>query len=75
MSGEDLGLIAIVIIALGFDFTNGFHDAANAVATAVSTRALTPRVALLLAGIANLVGALVSTKIAATVGKGILERR
>jgi len=69
----DLGLLAIVVIALGFDYTNGFHDAANAIATAVSTRALTPRIALLLAGIANLVGALVSTKVAKTVGKGILD--
>ena len=69
----DLGLLAIVVIALAFDYTNGFHDAANAIATAVSTRALTPRVALLLAGIANLVGALVSTKVAKTVGKGILD--
>ena len=73
MSGMDVGLIAIVVIALAFDYTNGFHDAANAIATAVSTRALTPRVALLLAGIANLIGALVSTKIAKTVGKGILD--
>jgi len=73
VSGTDLGLIAIVVIALGFDYTNGFHDAANAIATAVSTRALTPRVALLLAGVANLAGALVSTEIAKTVGKGILE--
>jgi PiT family inorganic phosphate transporter len=73
VSGQDIGLIAIVVIALGFDFTNGFHDAANAVATAVSTRALTPRVALVLAGLANLVGALLSTKIAKTVGKGILD--
>jgi phosphate/sulfate permease len=69
----ELGLVAIVIIALAFDYTNGFHDAANAIATAISTRALTPRVALLLAGIANMVGALVSTKVAATVGKGILD--
>jgi PiT family inorganic phosphate transporter len=69
----DLGLIAIVVIALAFDYTNGFHDAANAIATAVSTRALTPRVALVLAGVANLIGALVSTKVAATVGKGILD--
>ena len=73
MSGMDLGLVAIVVIALVFDYTNGFHDAANAIATAVSTRALTPRVALVLAGAANLVGALVSTKIAATVGKGIVD--
>jgi PiT family inorganic phosphate transporter len=69
----DLGLIAIVVIALAFDYTNGFHDAANAIATAVSTRALTPRVALVLAGLANLAGALVSTKVAKTVGKGILD--
>jgi PiT family inorganic phosphate transporter len=69
----DLGLVAIVVIALAFDYTNGFHDAANAIATAVSTRALTPRVALILAGLANLAGALVSTKVAKTVGKGILD--
>jgi PiT family inorganic phosphate transporter len=69
----DVGLVAIVVIALAFDYTNGFHDAANAIATAVSTRALTPRVALVLAGVANLIGALVSTKVAATVGKGILD--
>jgi PiT family inorganic phosphate transporter len=69
----DLGLVAIVVIALAFDYTNGFHDAANAIATAVSTRALTPRVALVLAGLANLAGALVSTKVAKTVGKGILD--
>jgi PiT family inorganic phosphate transporter len=69
----DMGLIAIVVVALVFDYTNGFHDAANAIATAVSTRALTPRVALALAGVANLVGALLSTEIAKTVGKGIVD--
>jgi PiT family inorganic phosphate transporter len=69
----DLGLVAIVVVALAFDYTNGFHDAANAIATAVSTRALTPRVALALAGVANLVGALLSTEIAKTVGKGIID--
>ena len=69
----DIGLIAIVVVALVFDYTNGFHDAANAIATAVSTRALTPRVALALAGVANLVGALLSTEIAKTVGKGIVD--
>ena len=73
MSGADLGLVAIVLIALAFDYTNGFHDAANAIATAVSTRALTPRIALALAAAANLVGALLSTEIAKTVGKGILD--
>jgi phosphate/sulfate permease len=73
LSGTDLGLVAIVVIALAFDYTNGFHDAANAIATAVSTRALTPRVALVLAAVANLAGALVSTEVAKTVGKGILD--
>src|SRR5947207_3082564 len=58
---------------MAFDYTNGFHDAANAIATSVSTRALTPRAALGLAAIFNLVGSLVSTKIAGTVGKGIIS--
>jgi phosphate/sulfate permease len=65
--------VVIVIVALGFDFTNGFHDAGNAIATSISTRALTPRVALGMAAIMNVVGALVSTKVAATVGGGIIE--
>ncbi len=72
MSPELLGLIAIVVIALVFDYTNGFHDAANAIATAVSTRALTPRAALSMAALANLAGALVATGVASTVGSGII---
>nr|WP_196791682.1 inorganic phosphate transporter [Motilibacter deserti] len=68
-----LGLVIIIVVALGFDYTNGFHDAANAIATSVSTRALTPRAALALAAVMNLVGALISTKVAATVGKGIID--
>jgi len=63
-----LGLLILIFVALGFDFTNGFHDAANAIATSVSTRALTPRTALLLAAVFNLFGSLVSTKVADTVG-------
>ena len=51
-------VIAVVVVALAFDYTNGFHDAANAIATSVSTRALTPRVALLLAAVMNFIGAL-----------------
>ena len=51
-------LIAVVVVALAFDYTNGFHDAANAIATSVSTRALTPRIALVLAAVMNFVGAL-----------------
>ena len=50
--------IAVIIVAMGFNYTNGFHDAANAIATSVSTRALTPRFALLMAAIGNLVGSL-----------------
>ena len=73
MSPELVGLIAIVVIALVFDYTNGFHDAANAIATAVSTRALTPRMALGLAAVMNLLGAVVATGVAKTVGKGIID--
>ncbi len=65
--------VVIIVVALGFDFTNGFHDSGNAIATSISTRALTPRVALALAAVMNIVGALISTKVAATVGGGIIE--
>jgi PiT family inorganic phosphate transporter len=60
-------VIAVVVIALAFDYTNGFHDAANAIATAVSTRALTPRIALIMAAIMNFVGAFLGQKVAHTV--------
>ena len=66
-------LIAIVVLALVFDYTNGFHDSANAIATSVSTRALSPRVAVVMAAGLNLLGALVYTSVAKTVGEG-LER-
>jgi len=66
-------LIAIVVLALVFDYTNGFHDTANAIATSVSTRALSPRVAVLMAAGLNLVGALVSTSVAKTVGEGLVD--
>jgi len=66
-------LVVVVVVALGFDFTNGFHDTANAVATSVSTRALTPRMAVLIAAVANLAGAFVTTAVAKTVGKGIID--
>ena len=72
----DLNLILVVVvivIALGFDFTNGFHDAANAIATSVSTRALTPRAALGMAAIMNIVGALLGTEVAKTIGEGIID--
>jgi PiT family inorganic phosphate transporter len=73
MDGSLIALIVIVVVGLLFDYTNGFHDAANAIAVAVSTKALTPRVALTLAAVANLVGALISTKVATTVGAGIID--
>ncbi|HEU4329769.1 MAG TPA: inorganic phosphate transporter [Lapillicoccus sp.] len=60
-------IIAVIVTALVFDYTNGFHDAANAIATSVSTRALTPRVALLMAAVMNFVGAFLGTKVAKTV--------
>jgi PiT family inorganic phosphate transporter len=60
-------IIAVIVVALIFDYTNGFHDAANAIATSVSTRALTPRVALLMAAVMNFVGAFLGTKVAKTV--------
>ena len=63
----------LVVVALVFDFTNGFHDAANAIATSVSTRALTPRIALIMAAVMNFVGAFLGTAVAHTVGKGIIE--
>ena len=62
---------AVVIVALVFDYTNGFHDAANAIATSVSTRALTPRVALVMAAVMNFVGAFLGQKVASTVSEVI----
>ena len=68
----DLTLWAVVAIALFFDFTNGFHDTANSIATSVSTRALSPRVAVVSAAVLNFAGAFVSLEVAATVAKGIV---
>ncbi|SDG98086.1 inorganic phosphate transporter [Klenkia brasiliensis] len=73
MDGLFLAMVVIVVVALAFDYTNGFHDAANSIAVAVSTKALTPRVALALAAVMNLVGALISTEVAKTVGAGIID--
>ena len=63
----------VITLAMGFNYTNGFHDAANAIATSVSTRALTPRIALGMAAVANLFGAFFGTKVAKTVGSGIID--
>jgi PiT family inorganic phosphate transporter len=69
----DAMLVAVVATALLFDYTNGFHDAANAVATSISTRAVPPNLALFAAAVLNVVGALVSTHVAATLAKGIVD--
>jgi inorganic phosphate transporter, PiT family len=70
---EDVLFVAVVVIALGFDFTNGFHDTANAIATSVGTRAVTPRTAVLIASVANLAGAFVTTAVATSVATGIID--
>ena len=70
---ENITLVAVVVVALFFDFTNGFHDSANAIATSVSTRALNPRTAVLLSAVLNFAGAFVSIKVAATIAKGIVN--
>src|ERR687893_1428639 len=69
---SDVVLWIVVATALAFDFTNGFHDTANAVATSISTRALAPRVAVTLAAILNFAGAFISLKVAATIASGIV---
>ena len=65
-------IVALVVVALVFDYTNGFHDAANAIATSVSTRALTPRVALVMAAVMNFVGAFLGQQVAHTVSDVIV---
>jgi PiT family inorganic phosphate transporter len=67
-----IGAIVVILVALVFDYTNGFHDAANAIATSVSTRALTPRIALAMAAVGNFVGAHFGTQVAKTVGDGVV---
>jgi len=72
-----LGLVTVVAVALGFSYTNGFHDSANAIATSVSTRALTPRVALVMAAVMNLLGSWIGLRlgggVASTITKGIIH--
>ncbi|MEU5937739.1 inorganic phosphate transporter [Micromonospora sp. NPDC047548] len=72
MTPELIAVLAVIGVALVFDYTNGFHDAANAIATSVSTRALTPRIALLLAAVGNFVGAHFGAGVAKTVGDGLV---
>ena len=73
MEGELLTVAIVVGVALIFDFTNGFHDTANVVATSISTRAMAPRVAVAYAAILNFVGAFISLEVAATVAKDVVD--
>lgn len=66
-------LVVTIAVALGFTYTNGFHDSANAIATSVSTRALTPRAALAMAAVMNLAGAFLGQGVAKTVSEGLIE--
>lgn len=66
-------LVLVIVSALMFDYVNGFHDTANAIATCVSTRALSVRSAIIMAAVLNFVGAMISTKVATTIGKGITD--
>jgi PiT family inorganic phosphate transporter len=71
--GNDLLLVLVVVTALAFDFTNGFHDTGNAMATSIATGALGPRVAVALSGVLNLVGAFLSLSVAATIASGLVD--
>ena len=66
-------LILVVVVAICFDFTNGFHDTANAVATSIATGALKPRYAVAMSAVFNLIGAFISIKVAATIARGIVN--
>src|SRR5260370_39207825 len=70
---NDLILVIVVATALVFDYTNGFHDTANAIATMVSTRAMAPRVAVTYAAILNCAGAFISLKVAATIAQDFVD--
>src|SRR6059058_5461865 len=71
--GNDVVLGLVVVTALAFDFTNGFHDTGNAMATSIATGALPPRIAVALAGVLNLVGAFLSFTVAATIASGLVN--
>ncbi len=66
-------LILIILIAIVFDYTNGVHDSANAIATIVSTKVISPKQAVIMAAVLNLVGAFIGTHVASTIGKGIVN--
>src|ERR1700749_1481586 len=71
--GSEAILILVIVVAVGFDFTNGFHDTANAVATSIATGALKPKTAVALSGLLNLVGAFLSVEVALTVSNAVVK--
>ncbi|SNY72001.1 inorganic phosphate transporter [Paractinoplanes atraurantiacus] len=73
MTESTVILVLVVVTALGFDFTNGFHDTANAMATSIATKALRPKVAVALSGILNLIGAFLSVEVALTVSNAVVK--
>ena len=73
MTPETILLVLVVVTALGFDFTNGFHDTANAMATSIATGALKPRAAVALSAVLNLVGAFLSVQVALTVTNAVVK--
>jgi Phosphate transporter family len=72
---NDIVLVLVVFTALAFDFTNGFHDTGNAMATSIATRALRPRVAVALSGVLNVAGAFLSLAVAATIANGLVDTK
>src|SRR6187397_3449757 len=70
-----LSLVVIVLLAIAFDYINGFHDTANAIATSVATRALRPRHAILMATAFNFIGAFAGTAVAKTIGSGLVDEQ
>ena len=70
---DTFALVVTIAVALFFNYTNGFHDSANAIATSVSTRALTPRAALAMAAVMNLAGAFLGAGVAKTVSEGVID--
>jgi len=70
---ETILLVLVVVTALAFDFTNGFHDTGNAMATSIATRALKPKTAVALSAVLNMVGAFLSLAVAATIAKGLVD--
>src|SRR6187399_421868 len=71
--GFTVSLLIVVALAVLFDYINGFHDSANAIATSVATRALSPRAAVLMAAAFNFIGAFAGTAVATTIGAGLVD--